>query len=130
MDCIFCKIINGQEPAYKVYENERFLAFLDTKPVNPGHLLIVPKNHVGYIFDLDNGDYQEIFSVAKYLSGPLQKATQAKRIGIAIEGFGIDHIHLHLVPVNHAGELDPNRAKSLGSDELTNTATQIRKCIG
>ena len=128
-NCIFCKIIRNEVPAHKVWEDQKFLAFLDINPVNVGHLLIIPKKHVSYIFDLEEPDYSEIFRQAKFLAKPLQQITKAKRIGVAIEGFGVDHIHVHLVPVNNAGELDPNRAKTASPDELVAMAESVKNLI-
>lgn len=125
-NCIFCKIIKGEIESYKVFENENFIAFLDINPINPGHLDIVPKQHHGYIFDLPDDLYREIFEIAKKLSLPLQEVTKAKRIGMAVEGFGVDHVHLHLVPINKGNELDPNRAKQATSEELGKMLLMIK----
>ncbi len=129
MSSIFSKIINREIPGYIVWENERFCAFLDIRPVNPGHLLIVPKNEIGYVFEMDDAEYTELFLVAKQLSKPLQQATDAKRIGIVIEGFSIDHVHLHLVPINNEGELDPHRAKDAVAADLEALAEKIKSAI-
>jgi histidine triad (HIT) family protein len=118
MDCIFCKIIKNEIPCSKVWENENFLVFLDIMPINPGHILIVPKNHNEDIFKLENDLYNEIFQTAKKLSEPLKKVTLAKRIGMVIEGFGVDHSHLHLVPLYKGHELNPERAKKASEEEL------------
>ena len=117
-NCVFCKIIKGEIPSYKIYEDEKFFAFLDIRPVNPGHMDIIPKEHYGYIFDLPENLYQGIFELAKKISIPLKLATGAKRIGIAVEGFGVDHAHVHLVPLHNSYELDPHRAKKASEEEL------------
>lgn len=127
--CVFCKIVNNELPSYKVWEDQNFLAFLDINPISAGHLLIIPKKHVSYIFDLEDPEYSEIFRQAKFLAKPLQQAVKAKRIGLAIEGFGVDHIHVHLVPVNKVNELDPNRAKTMASQDLERIAQEIRSLI-
>jgi|SRR6185503_2900663 len=126
-ECHFCKIARKEIPSHFIWEDEKFFAFLDINPVNPGHILIVPKEHIEYIFDLDDSMYNEFFLKAKQLSKPLKKAANAKRIGIIIEGFGVDHLHLHLVPVNSGGELDPNRAKKTPDEELKKIADSIRQ---
>lgn len=112
MKCIFCEIINGIEPSKTIWEDQDFIAFFPLKHINPGHILLVPKVHIDYVFDLDSSMYTKLWSVAKNLSEPLQKATQSKRIGIAVEGFSVRHVHVHLVPVNSSLELDPNRASA------------------
>ena len=128
-DCIFCKIANKDIPAHIVWENERFLAFADIMPVNPGHLLIIPKDHTDLVFDLPDDRYAEIFMIAKMLSAPLKRATGAARIGIAVEGFGVPHVHVHLVPVNGPNELNPERAKKMDGEELTAIVNKIKEEI-
>ena len=124
--CIFCKILNGSAPAHKVWENESFLAFLDINPVNPGHTMIIPKHHIDYVFDLAEPHYSELFRIAKELSEPLKRATQANRIGVVIEGFGVSHLHVHLVPINGVNELNPTRARRATAAELAVVAIDIR----
>ena len=127
--CSFCAIRDGRVYAHKLWENRKFLAFLDINPVNPGHTLLIPKKHVEYVFDMDNELYSGIFKVAKSLSTPIAKAIRSKRIGIAIEGFAVPHVHIHMVPVKRCNELDPNRAKKATMKELDQVARRIRKEI-
>jgi histidine triad (HIT) family protein len=129
-DCIFCKIIAKEIPAAIVWEDEKFLAFLDLHPVNPGHLLIVPKEHSDTIFDMPDNLYQALFNTAKALSAPLQKAMGSVRVGMVVEGFGVPHVHLHLVPINGPHELDSTRAKAMPAEELAAIAEKIKKEIG
>ena len=111
-DCIFCKIINKEIPAYTVWEDEQFLAILDIRPVNPGHLLIIPKEHIENVFDMPRAVYMnELFETVKALSTPLQQAMSSVQVGMVMEGFGVPHAHLHLMPINHGHELDSSRAK-------------------
>ncbi|MDR3582123.1 MAG: HIT family protein [Candidatus Pacebacteria bacterium] len=128
-DCIFCKIADKEIPSYIVWENERFLVFADAKPINPGHLLIIPKEHIDSIFDLPDERYAEIFMIAKTLFAPLRRATDAKRIGIAVEGFGVPHAHLHLVPLHGGNELNPERARAMDEEELRKIANKIKEEI-
>ena len=125
MNCVFCKIKNGELPSHKIYEDDNFLAFLDVNPINPGHLLLIPKKHVDYVFDLQEPLYSEMFKVAKKISKNLKKVMKAKRIGIAVEGFAVPHVHIHLVPINHENELDPHRAKEATPEELYKVAKKI-----
>jgi len=104
-DCIFCKIIRGEVPSFKVWEDENFLAFLSIEPINPGHTLVIPKKHIDYVFDLKEPLYSQMFKVAKKISKNLKKVMKAKRIGIAVEGFSVPHVHIHLVPINNENEL-------------------------
>src|SRR4051812_45674129 len=85
-DCIFCKIIAGTAPGHRVWEDRDFLAFLDNKPIMPGHILIVPKSHRSYLFDMDRPDYDAILDRLHRLEPPLLTVMQARRIGVLVEG--------------------------------------------
>ena len=128
--CIFCQIIEGVEPAHGIWESDDFLAFLSIHPCNPGHTCLIPKAHVDYVFDLHEPLYSRIFQVARQLSKPLKSATDAKRIGIAVEGFSVPHVHLHLVPLHNVSELDPHRHIEQTQEELSIMAAKIRAAIG
>jgi histidine triad (HIT) family protein len=127
--CVFCDIIKGLEPAHRVWESEDFLAFLTRRPCNPGHTLLIPKTHVDYVFDLVEPLYSNIFRAAKQLSAPIKQATDAKRVGIAIEGFSVPHVHLHLVPLYGVSELDPHRHVEQTQQELSEVAGRIREAM-
>ncbi|HKR67009.1 MAG TPA: HIT family protein [Thermoanaerobaculia bacterium] len=127
--CVFCRIIEGVEPAHRVWESEDFLAFLTIRPCNPGHTLLIPKAHVDDVFDLQEPLYSRVFQVAKQLSKPLKSATDARRIGIAVEGFTVPHVHLHLVPLYEVAELDPHRHIEQTQEELAMMAARIRDAI-
>ncbi len=126
-DCIFCKIASRQIPADIFYEDENSVAFLDIKPINPGHTLIVPKKHVDHFFDVPQPLYGQMFDVARLLAPILKEAMGTTRTGLAIEGFGIAHAHLHLVPINHGHELNPERAKPATPEELNKVRDEIKK---
>ena len=126
-DCIFCKIIANEIPSSKIWENDKFFAFLDINPVNPGHTLLIPKEHVDYIFDIKDPLYSEFFQTAKKISGPLKNAMKAKRIGIVVEGLLVPHAHIHLIPLNGPGEMEPKRHIKMSNQELTEVAEKIRK---
>ena len=128
-DCIFCKIIAKEIPSHAVWENDRFLAFLTIRPVNPGHLLMIPKVHADSVFALPAAPYQELFEAAKALSAPLQHAMGSARVGMVVEGFGVPHAHLHLVPINGPRELDSTRERDASPGELEAVAKTIRNEI-
>jgi histidine triad (HIT) family protein len=128
-DCIFCKIIRDECPSHKLWEDNDFLAFLSDKPVNPGHVLLIPKEHVDYVFDLEEPLFTKIFQKAKILSEPLRNAFDAPRIGVVVEGFSVRHLHIHLVPVYHVAELDPNRGRKATFDELITVADKVRRVL-
>ncbi len=118
MKCVFCDIIQNRRNALRIWEDGDFILLLDILPINPGHLLVLPKKHVRDIFDLPEPGYGEIFRVAKGAAKILKELTAAKRIGLAVEGFSVPHVHIHLVPVNHSNELNPLRAKALPAKAL------------
>jgi histidine triad (HIT) family protein len=119
--CIFCEIINGKED-YKIWENENLIALLDINPAKKGHIMIIPKKHIGDIFDLEEPLFSELFQTAKKLEEPLKKAMDAKRIGMIIVGFAVPHAHLHLVPLHKSNELfDPSMFSRASPEELKET---------
>jgi histidine triad (HIT) family protein len=130
MTCVFCRIARREAPARIVWEDDRFLAFLDARPIAPGHLLLIPREHVDYLFDLDDDLYAPLFARLKSLEGPLRQAMGSDRIGIAIEGYGVAHAHVHLVPINGRLELDPNRHAVLTEPEMDEIAERIRAAYG
>jgi histidine triad (HIT) family protein len=125
-ECIFCDIVQKQLPAAVIWEDERYLAFLDIKAIKPGHTLLIPKKHVDYFFDLDELDYRLLFDVARLLANHLRIAMDAKKIGIAVKGFQVPHAHLHLVPLYKSGELDFRLRESPAYEELERIARKIR----
>lgn len=126
---IFEKIIAREIPAYIVWEDEKYIAFLDIKPINPGHTLIVPKKVVGDILDMTDNEYSDLFLAAKKFAKHLRTATNAKRIGIVVEGFGVEHVHIHLVPINTINELDHSHAYDASQEELEEMSKKIKNAI-
>ncbi len=127
MKCVFCDIIDGKKKSFKVWENRNFILLLVPKPINSGHIILVTKKHIDYIFDLKEPLYSEMFRIAKKISLILKKLSKAKRIGLAVEGFGVRHVHIHLVPVNKGNELSPLRAKKMLDSELKKTQIRFSK---
>src|SRR3989338_8673069 len=116
-DCIFCKIIDGEIPVVKIFEDKKYFAFLDMNPINPGHTLLIPKKHTDYLFDLSDDEYSELMLKAKHLAKLLKNKLNPKRVGIAVEGFFIPHAHIHLVPLNKGGGLSFEKAKPMSKEE-------------
>ena len=125
-NCIFCKIIKGDIPSVKIWEDEKYFIMLDINPINPGHTLVIPKNHKDYVFDLDDREYNQLMLKAKEVAKILKNKLKSKRIGLAIEGFAVPHVHIHLIPLNKGNELNPERAKKMDSEELNKIAEKIR----
>ncbi len=99
MPSIFSKIVKGELPAYKVAEDERFLAFLDISPLTKGHVLIIPKKEIDYIFDLDSKTFSTLWCFAQLVAKAMEKVITCERIGIAVIGLEVPHAHIHLVPL-------------------------------
>jgi histidine triad (HIT) family protein len=105
MATIFTKIVNSEIPAYKVAENDNFLAFLDIAPVARGHTLVIPKKEVDYIFDLDQETYLGLQAFAKKVAEGLKKAVPCRKIGVAVLGLEVPHAHIHLIPMQSEADL-------------------------
>lgn len=127
MPSIFTKIINREIPGDIIWEDDRFIAFMDAFPKVHGHVLVCPKKEVDYIFDLDDETYTQLWNRVKDLSGPLQKATEAKRICVQVEGFMVPHVHVHLMPLNAFGEEDVTR--DITKEAIAEMAQKIRDAI-
>ncbi len=127
MDCVFCKIVKGEIPCHKIYESNNYLCFLDINPITEGHVLLIPKKHIDYVFDMHRNEYSRLFLEAKMIAEKLKKATNVKRIGITIEGFAVPHVHIHLVPLTKGNQLNPENAKPLSHDKLITIADKIKK---
>ncbi len=98
MSTIFSKIIAGEIPSYRVWEDEHHFAFLDINPVQPGHTLVVPKAEVDYLFNMDEGAYAALWQAVRTVEAKLRKATDANRVVIDVVGYEVPHVHVHLVP--------------------------------
>lgn len=130
-ECVFCNIVAGKLAAPKIWEDKDFYAFLDHKPINPGHTLLIPKKHAEYIFELEEPLYGRIFKNAKKLAKPLREAMKSQRVGVLVEGFGVAHLHIHLVPINK-GDGFGKRSGVTGvtDEEFKAVADKIRAAIG
>ncbi len=98
-DSIFTKIIRGEIPCHKIYEDDTALAFLDIHPQNPGHTLLVPKQQIDQLWDLPDELYHHLWEVAQQLEARIRDVINPPRVGIAVEGFGVPHAHIHLIPL-------------------------------
>jgi histidine triad (HIT) family protein len=105
MASLFTKIVNGEIPAWKVAEDENYLAFLDIFPVAKGHTLIIPKKEVDYLFDLDDETYSGLQLFAKKVAVGIQKAIPCKKVGVMVLGLEVPHAHIHLVPMQSEADL-------------------------
>jgi len=130
MATIFSKIVSGEIPAHKVAETTDYLAFLDINPLVEGHVLVIPKKEIDYIFDLDDETYAGLMIFAKIVAAGIEKAIPCERIGIAVIGLEVPHAHIHLVPLKDMDDINFNREKLKPSKEdLDATAEKIRKAL-
>src|SRR5476651_424506 len=117
---IFSKIVAGEIPAYKVAETLDFLAFLDINPLAKGHVLVIPKKEVDYLFDLDDETYTGLQIFAKIVARGIDKVIPCERIGVVVIGLEVPHAHIHLIPINNVGDINFSRPKlKLSGDEFT-----------
>ena len=127
---IFSKIVAGEIPAYKVAETIDFLAFLDINPLTEGHLLVIPKKEVDYLFDLDDETYVELQIFAKIVATGLKKAIPCNRIGVAVIGLDVPHAHIHLIPMNRVDDMNFSRPKlKFTPEEFEATSEKIRTAL-
>jgi histidine triad (HIT) family protein len=127
---IFSRIVAGEIPAYKVAETIDYLAFLDIQPLAEGHVLVIPKKEVDYLFDLDDELYTGLQIFAKIVATGLRKAIPCKRIGVAVIGLEVPHAHIHLIPMNSVSDLNFARPKmNFTPEQLQATADKIREAL-
>ncbi|MEJ2287644.1 MAG: HIT family protein [Deinococcales bacterium] len=127
--CVFCEIAADRSSAHVVWSSNDALVFLDRNPIAPGHLLIVPRRHEGTLWNLTETEYFDLMSLARSLAKALSKAMGADRAAMAVEGYGVTQAHIHLVPVNGPGELDPNRQSTATEPDLAHTASALHAAI-
>ena len=125
MKSIFSKIIEKEIPCHLVAEDQSSIAFMDINPISKGHVLVVPKKEINYLFDLDNHTYHALWDFTKKVSFALKKTIACKRIGISVIGFEVPHAHIHLVPINKMSDMNFNNKKSISSISLKEIAKEI-----
>ncbi|MBQ6938310.1 MAG: HIT family protein [Muribaculaceae bacterium] len=126
MASIFSRNVAGEIPCYKVAEDDRFFAFLDISPVAKGHTLVIPKQEVDYIFDLDDETYNGLMTFARKVARALEGAVECKRVGVAVMGLEVPHAHVHLIPITTEGDMNFFREKlSLPAEEMAAIAARI-----
>lgn len=128
MDCVFCRIASGQIPSNKFYEDENSIAFLDIRPVKPGHTLVIPKKHSPYLFEAEDAEYAKLMLAVKKVAEVLKKAFLPKsgKVGSIIYGLDVDHAHIHLIPIDQAGDLSLAKARPASDQELALTLEKIK----
>lgn len=130
MATIFTRIINGEIPCYKIYEDENYFAFLDINPLQKGHTLVIPKIEDDYIFNLDDATYTGLQLVAKKIAVAIKESTNCKRVGVTVLGMEVPHVHIHLVPMNSEKDmLFSNPKMELSKEEFEAIAADIAKRV-
>ena len=128
MASIFSRIIAGEIPCYKVAEDEHNFAFLDINPLQEGHTLCIPKREVDYLFDLTDEEYASLTLFAKRVAEAVKAAVPCKRVGVAVLGMEVNHVHIHLVPLNSEKDmLFSNPKLKLSNEEFSEIAAKIRE---
>jgi histidine triad (HIT) family protein len=127
MASIFSRIVSGELPCHKVYEDENHLAFLDINPLVLGHTLVIPKKEIDYLFAIDTNEYLQLMNVVKIVAEKIKKSISCNRVGVSVIGLEVPHAHVHLIPINTMDDMNFARPKLKPSTEqLANIATIIR----
>ncbi len=125
MSSIFTKIISGEIPAYKVAEDDNFLAFLDINPNAKGHTLCIPKKEINKIFDMEEDQYIELMKFSRKVAIALEKAVPCKRVGVAVVGLEVPHVHVHLIPLQEMDDMRFTKKEKLTPEEFETIAKTI-----
>lgn len=130
MATLFSRIAAGEIPSYKVAEDADHFAFLDINPVHPGHVLVIPRKETDYIFDLSDGELSSLMLFAKRVARAIKKAIPCKKVGITVIGLDVNHVHVHLVPMNTGSDMNFCAPKlTLPAEEMEETARKIAECF-
>ncbi len=129
MASLFTRIVKGEIPCHKIMEDDRYLAFLDIRPINPGHALVITKREIDYIFDVEDELLGGLMVFAKKTAKVIQKAVPCKKVGVMVAGIEVPHVHIHLVPIFEVTDLNFAKAKTTSNEELAQMAEKIRAQI-
>lgn len=127
MASIFTKIINGEIPSYKIAETADFYAMLDIAPNSKGHTLCIPKKEVDKLFDLDEETYNKLFSFSRKVALAIEKTIPCDRVGMAVVGLEVPHVHVHLIPLNSMGDMNFSKKEQVTSTEMKELAVKIAR---
>ena len=129
MSTLFTKIIRGEIPCFKLREDDHYLAFMDIRPINPGHVLVIPKQEVDYLFDLPDETLSGLMVFAKPVAKAIEQVVPCTRVGVIVAGLEVPHAHVHLIPFDEMVELDFARARQANMAELEQLAEKIRSHV-
>jgi histidine triad (HIT) family protein len=125
MSSIFTKIVSGEIPCYKIAEDENYLAFLDVNPNAKGHTLCIPKQEINKIFDMEEEHYLGLMKFSRKVAKAIEKSIECQRIGVAVVGLEVPHVHVHLIPLQDMDDMRFQRKTSLTAEEFSALATKI-----
>ena len=125
MASIFTKIVSGEIPCYKIAEDENFLAFLDVNPNAKGHTLCIPKEEINKIFDMEESHYLGLMQFSRKVAKAIEKSVDCKRVGVAVVGLEVPHVHVHLIPLHDMDDMRFQRKVSLEKEEFEAIAQKI-----
>ena len=129
MSSLFTKIVNGAIPCYKIAEDENYLAFLDVNPNAKGHTLCIPKKEINKIFDMEEALYLGLMKFSRKVAKAIEKSVECKRIGVAVVGLEVPHVHVHLIPLQDMDDMRFQRKTSLSPEEFQELAAKIANNI-
>ena len=126
MATIFTKIVNGEIPSYKIFENKHFYSFLDISPMTKGHTLVIPKKEVDYLFDIDDAMLSEMIVLSKKIAKAIEKTVECTRVGVMVVGLEVPHAHIHLIPIQNEEDMNlSNKRIQLTKEEFEKIAEDI-----
>ena len=129
MGSIFSKIISGEIPSFKIYEDDNFLAFLDINPNSLGHTLCIPKKEIDQMFDLDDKTLSELIIFSKKVANAIKKAVVCERVGMSAIGLEVPHVHVHLIPINNMNDMSFDTKISMTESQFIETMNKIKSYI-
>ncbi len=129
MSSIFTKIITGELPAYKIAENDKFLAFLDINPNAKGHTLCIPKQEINKIFDMEEEHYLELMQFSRNVAKALEQAVPCKRIGMSVVGLEVPHVHVHLIPLQTMDDIRFTKKETLTPADFEAVVAEVQKYL-
>ena len=127
MATLFTRIIEGEIPSYRVAEDAEFYAFLDINPVQPGHTLVVPRQEVDYVFDIEDDQLGRMMVFAKQVARQIQTVTKCRKVAVLVLGLEVNQAHIHLVPINAEGDIDLKKKLQLPAEEMERIARELRE---
>ena len=129
MGSIFSKIISGEIPSFKIYEDDNFLAFLDINPNSLGHTLCIPKKEIDQMFDLDDKTLSELIIFSKKVANAIKKAVVCERVGMSVIGLEVPHVHVHLIPINNMNDMSFDTKINMTDSQFIETMNKIKSYI-